>query len=154
LKEEKNQPVWQWLGVIIGITIVLLLTLPLLFCVGHHSSCCHSMQLHCVSCHCIVGYICIVPWKFLPCKGVPWHCSLGCGILLCSTSLHIMPQSCSLYCDIALCAIAFCFQKTCNFKCYLGLYVYHTKKTHTRSVAQDCLWWMEIIGYRSTWSKE
>jgi len=100
--------VWQWLGIIIGIGIALLLTLPLSFCVCPHSSCCHSVQLHCMSCHCVGGCIVHCAMAFLPCEGMPWHCSLSCGIILCSMALHVVPWPCSLYCSIVLCAAAFC----------------------------------------------
>jgi len=41
----KKYPVWQWLGIIVGIAIALLLTLSLLFCVQLPQ---HATALHIV----------------------------------------------------------------------------------------------------------
>jgi len=85
---------------------------------------CHHWHCHCIAaatacnfiaCHttALAAALCIVLWHFLPCKGMPRHCSLSHGIVLCSAALHAMPWPCSLYCGIALCATVFCIMPWC-----------------------------------------
>ncbi len=60
LRKTNKQPVWQWLGIIVGIAIALLSMLSCLFVKGiiqWHSSCCCHMQLQCVSC-CFIWLCC------------------------------------------------------------------------------------------------
>ncbi len=90
---------------------------------------CHRWHRHCVAvdvaiatvilpaatvCNCIAhcatalaAALCIVWWHFFPCKGMMWHCSSSCCIVLCSVALRVMPQPCSSYCGIALHPAAF-----------------------------------------------
>ena len=79
----------QWLGIVIGIAIALLLMLSCLFVLGivwWHSSCCCCMQLQCMSCHGIwlccssscsvfLYYAAEFGNIFLPCHGVQQHFS-------------------------------------------------------------------------------
>ncbi len=107
-KRKNNQPVQQWLGVIVGITIALLLTLPLPlpYCVGFLllPQCAIALCIvqGCMSCHCDGGCIahCAMAFFVLPCKGMPWQCSWGHGIVICSMALCIMLLPCTLCCSI------------------------------------------------------
>jgi len=69
-------------------------------CISHHATL-HVMPLcwwlHCALCHGI----------FMPCKGMPWQCSWGCGNVFCSMALCIVPQHGSLCCSLALHTAAF-----------------------------------------------
>jgi len=101
--------VQQWLGVIVGIAIALLLTLPLPFCVGHHSSCFSLCimpllwWLHCVLCHGIFAMqrdavaLLFESWH---CSYKPWHCFLFHSVVHCAMALFFILWHCTLCCSI------------------------------------------------------
>ena len=70
-RKNNNQPVRQWLGVVVGIAIALLLTLPLPlpYCVA--SFCHHSVQLRYASCN---VHIMSLQWRLrcALCRGIFW----------------------------------------------------------------------------------
>jgi len=92
-RKNNNQPVRQWLGVVVGIAIVLLLTLPLPlpYCVA--SFCRHSVQLRYASCN---VHVVSLQWRLhcALCRGIFLVChAKGChDDVLGDTALFFVPQ--------------------------------------------------------------
>ncbi len=92
---------------------------------------CHRWHCHCIAvdvaiaaiilpaataCNCIAhratvlaAALCIVQWHFFPCKGMLWHCSSSCGIVLCSMALFFVPWHCASCHSLVLCTAALRF---------------------------------------------
>ncbi len=95
----------HWVAVDIAIAAIILPAATACNCIAHCATA-------------LAAPLCIVRWHFPPCKGMLWHCSSSCGIVLCSAALCVMPQPCSSCHSLVLHTAALRFIPQCLASCH------------------------------------
>jgi len=105
----KNQPVWQWLGIIVGIANALLLMLSLPFCVGHYpaaAAACNCNVHHATAFGCIAHCAAVISFVLWHLATFFFHAAMFSSVFLCAAAFgYIFSSYHSIWLHFSLCCI-------------------------------------------------